>query len=265
MLGEMSTLQRDFFSQDLAPELAANGINATVAVQAAQSEVETCYLLELAAQSPRNAGVVGWVDLRSERVEEHLRFFTKCNKLRGFRHLVQSEPDDRFLLDPEFLNGIRLLRQFEFTYDILIYARQLPAALEFAAMFPGQRFVIDHMAKPEIKVHKTEEWATLMRSIAKNPNVFCKISGLVTEADWKNRRPENFKYYLDVVFEAFGPERLMFGSDWPVCLLAGSYRQVLQLIEDCVRANVPSRLEDIFGGNAMRFYSLKAIPNGSGN
>src|SRR5208282_5531185 len=153
---EMAVLRRDFSPDDLAPELAANGIDATVAVQAAQSEEETCYLLELAAHSRRIAGVVGWVDLRSKRVEERLRFFSKSGKLRGFRHIVQSEPDDRFLVNPEFLRGIRLLRQFDFTYDILIYPRQLPAALEFAAMFPEQRFVIDHMAKPEIKARKTE-------------------------------------------------------------------------------------------------------------
>jgi L-fuconolactonase len=260
---EMSVLQRDFSPQDLAPELKANGIDATVAVQAAQSEEETSYLLELAGRSRQTAGVVGWVDLCSERVEERLRFFSKCEKLRGFRHIVQSEPDDRFLLDKEFLRGIRLLGQFDFTYDILIYPRQLPAALEFAAQFPEQRFVIDHMAKPEIKARKTEEWAARMRAIAKNPNVFCKVSGLVTETDWKNWRPVDFKYYLDVVFEAFGPERLMFGSDWPVCLLAGSYRQVVQLIEDYVRANCPGRIDDIFGGNATRFYKLKAVANGS--
>jgi L-fuconolactonase len=260
---EMAVLQRDFSPQDLVPELAANGIDATVAVQAAQSEEETCYLLELAAKSEWIAGVVGWVDLCSERVEERLPLFSKFEKLRGFRHIVQSEPDDRFLLNPEFLGGVRLLRQFDFTYDILVYPRQLPAAVEFAAMFPEQRFVIDHMAKPEIKARKTEEWAAHMRSIARNPNVFCKVSGLVTEADWKNWCPEDFKYYLGVAFEAFGPERLMFGSDWPVCLLAGSYRQVFELVEVYVRANYPACIDDIFGGNAVRFYKLKAVANGS--
>jgi L-fuconolactonase len=260
---QMPVLRRDFSPQDLVPELAANGMDASVAVQAAQSEEETRYLLELAAGSRRIAGVVGWVDLRSERVEERLRFFSKFEKLGGFRHIVQSEPDDRFLLNSQFLRGIRLLRRFDFTYDILIYPRQLPAAVEFAALLPEQRLVIDHMAKPEIKARKTEKWAGWMRSIAENPNVFCKVSGLVTEADWKKWRAEDFKYYLDVVFEAFGPERLMFGSDWPVCLLAGSYRQVVQLIEDYVRANCPARFDDIFGGNAMRFYKLKAVANGS--
>jgi len=260
---EMSILKRDFSPEDLAPELAARNIDGSVAVQTAQSEEETSYLLELAAHSTRIAGVVGWVDMLSARAEERLRYFSKFERLRGFRHIVQSEPDDRFLLNPDFLRGIRLLRKFDFTYDILIYPRQLPAAVEFAAKFPEQRFVIDHMAKPEIKARKTKEWAAQMRSIAANPNVFCKVSGLVTEADWKNWHAGDFKYYLDVVFEAFGAERLMFGSDWPVCLLAGSYRHIVELVEDYVRSNAPARLENIFGGNATSFYKLKAVSNGS--
>jgi L-fuconolactonase len=259
----MSLLRRDFSPDDLMPELAANGIDASVAVQAAQSEEETRYLLELAAKSKQIAGVVGWADLCSTEVEERLRFFSKFEKLRGFRHIVQAEPDERFLLRPDFLCGMRLLRQFDFTYDILIYPRQLPAAVEFTAMFPEQRFVIDHMAKPEIRARKTADWTGQMRSMAANLNVYCKVSGLVTEGDWRNWQAVDFKYYLDVVFDAFGPHRLMFGSDWPVCLLAGSYRQVVELVEEYVRSNVPAHLEDIFGGNAVRFYNLKTIPNGS--
>ncbi|MGB7845286.1 MAG: amidohydrolase family protein [Candidatus Acidiferrum sp.] len=259
----MSLLRRDFSPDDLTPELAANSIDASVAVQAAQSEEETRYLLELADNSEHIAGVVGWVDLCSATVEERLQSFSKFEKLLGLRHIVQAEPDKRFLLRQEFLRGIRLLRQFDFTYDILVYPRQLPAAVELTAMFPDQRFVIDHMAKPEITARKTEEWTAHMRSIAANPNVYCKVSGLVTEADWKGWRAEDFKYYLDVVFEVFGTHRLMFGSDWPVCLLAASYRQVVGLVENYVRSNAPADLEDIFGGNAVRFYKLKAIPNGS--
>jgi L-fuconolactonase len=259
----MSPLRRNFSPTDLAPELAASGFDGSVAVQAAQSEEETCYLLELAVRSERIAGVVGWVDLLSANVEERLRFFSKSGKLRGFRHIVQSEPDERFLLRQDFVRGIRFLRHFDFTYDILIYPPQLPAALEFTAMFPEHRLVIDHMAKPEIKARKTEQWAAQMRALATNPNVYCKLSGLVTEADWKNWRTDDFKYYLDVVFEAFGPERLMFGSDWPVCLLAGSYLQIVELIEEYVRSNAAAHLGGIFGGNAVRFYNLKAISNGS--
>ena len=260
---EMAVLKRDFALADLASELATHGLDASIAVQAAQSEDETNFLLGLAAKSERIAGVVGWVDLCDPRVEERLHYFSKFPKLCGFRHIAQSEPDDRFLLRPEFVRGVRLLRKFAFTYDILIYPRQLPAAVEFAQLLPEQPLVIDHIAKPEIKLHRKGNWESHIRAIAQNKNVYCKLSGMVTEADWRLWRAADFQYYLDVVFEAFGPERLMFGSDWPVCLLAASYGQVLQLVESYVRANCPARLGDIFGANAARFYQLKAVSHGS--
>src|SRR5262249_44211761 len=152
-------------------------------------------------------------------------------KLRGFRHIVQAEPDNRFMLRPEFCRGIARLKEYDFTYDILIYAVQLPAAMELVEKFPGQHFVIDHIAKPSIRTGELKPWKEQMQAIAKCPNVYCKLSGLVTEADWRNWRSEDFRPYLDVVFEAFGPKRLMFGSDWPVCLLAASYQQVKSSIE----------------------------------
>jgi L-fuconolactonase len=260
---EMAVLQRDFAPTDFAPELVANGMDASVAVQAAQSEEETTYLLDLAATSDRIAGVVGWIDLCDPRVEERLHYFMKFPKLRGFRHIVQLEPDDLFLLRPDFLRGVRQLRSFSYTYDILIYPRQLPAAIEFAAALPGQRFVLDHLAKPDIKARRRDNWEGHILRLGTNPNVHCKISGMVTEADWKLWQPGDFQYYLDVVFAAFGPERVMFGSDWPVCLLAASYRQVVQLLEDYVRANCPAQLENIFGANAARFYNLRVSPHGS--
>lgn len=254
---EMAVIRRNFTPDDLAPELAANEIDASILVQTAQSEDETHFLLGLAEKTERIAGVVGWVDFCDPRVEERLRYFSKFPKLRGFRHIVQAEPDDRFLLRPEFVRGIRQLRQFSYVYEILIYPQQLPAAVEFAQLFPEQPLVINHLAKPEIRLGKRDNWEGYMRAMATNRNVHCKVSGMVTEADWKHWRPADFQYYLDVVFEAFGPERLMFGSDWPVCLVAASYRQVVQLVEDYVRANCPTRLGDIFGANAIRFYSLK--------
>jgi len=255
---EMAVLKRDFGPEDLAPELAANGMDATIAVQVAQSEEETSSLLALAERSARVAGVVGWVDFCDPRIEDRLRYFAQFPKLRGFRHIVQSEPDDRFLLRPEFVRGVRQLRQFDYVYEILIYPRQLPAAVEFGHLVPEQKLVIDHLAKPEIKFQRKGNWENHIRAIAKNENIHCKVSGMVTEADWKLWRPADFQYYLDVVLDAFGPERLMFGSDWPVCLLAASYRQVVQLVEDYVRSNLAARSGDIFGANAMRFYSLKA-------
>ncbi len=258
----MSALKRDFLPEDLAPECEKNGIEATIAVQAEQSEKETEFLLDLANRNPKIAGVVGWVDLCSPLVRERLSFFSRFEKLRGFRHIVQSEPDDRFLVRKEFMGGIARLEEFRFTYDILIYPKQLPAAIDLVAKFPGQRFVIDHMAKPEIKTNSSTPWAVQMRTVSKNPNVYCKLSGLVTETTWNSWKNEDFKPYLDVVFDAFGTKRLMFGSDWPVCLLAASYQQVKHIIEDYLSGHSSEEKELIFGRNAIDFYGLKMSQHG---
>lgn len=259
---EMQAIRRDFLPDDFAAECIVNGVDASIAVQADQSEKETIFLLELAEKNPKIAGVVGWVDLCSPGVAERLRFFSRRNKLRGFRHVAQAEPDERFLVRDSFVRGVRHLGEHGFTYDILIYPKQLPAALELVAAVPEQRFVIDHMAKPEIRTGNYEEWAKHMRAIAQNPNVFCKISGMVTEADWHGWKKADFKPYLDVVFEAFGTERLMFGSDWPVCLLAASCRQVKEIVEDYLREFPAHEKNKIFGENAIRFYGLKIGQHG---
>jgi L-fuconolactonase len=258
----MAVLKRDFLPEHLAAELAANGIDASIAVQADQSENETMFLLDLAEKNGRVAGVVGWVDLLSPQLAENLEYFSRFSKLRGFRHVAQAEPDDGFLARENFVKGVAQLRAFGFTYDILIYPKQLPAAVELVGRLPEQRFVIDHLAKPEIKARKTAPWAAQMREIAQNRNVFCKISGLVTEADWKHWKADDFKPYLDVVFDAFAADRLMFGSDWPVCLLAATYRQVKQLIEGYVKGYSEADKEKLFGGNAERFYGLKTAQHG---
>ncbi|HKT26213.1 MAG TPA: amidohydrolase family protein, partial [Terriglobales bacterium] len=250
--------KRDFLPADLLPELRANGIDACVAVQADQSEEETRFLLDLAENHSEIAGVVGWVNLLDERVEEQLEHFSHFRKLRGFRHIVQAELDDRFLMLKEFLRGVGMLSRFGFTYDILIYARHLPIANEFAQRFPEQKFVIDHIAKPQIKARELNEWSRGIRAIAKHPNVCCKVSGLVTEADWKHWKPDDFRPYLDVVFEAFGADRLMYGSDWPVCLLGGSYRNLKAIIDDYTQSFSATDKEKIFGMNAIRFYGLAA-------
>lgn len=254
---EMAAIRRDFLPQDLALELEANGIDATIAVQADQSENETEFLLELAARSKFIAGVVGWVDLRARNVEDRLANWSEREKLRGFRHIAQAEADDCFLSTPGFVAGVSKLRQFGFTYDLLVYPRQLPAAIELASRLPEQPFVLDHIAKPPIKSGKQERWCDHIRQLAKNPNVCCKLSGIVTEADWMHWTPEQCKPYLDVIFEAFGTERLMFGSDWPVCLLAGSYERVLGLVEDYVLTHSASAAPKIFGENAARFYGVE--------
>jgi L-fuconolactonase len=253
----MSVLKRDFLPADLALEFDSNAIDASVAVQADQSEQETLFLLDLAKGNKRIAGVVGWVDLLSPKLDERLTYFSQFAKLRGLRHVAQDEPDNHFLMRPDFTRAISRLPDFGLTYDILIYPRHLPAATELVAKFPGQRFVVDHLAKPEIKIRRIAYWASRMRIIAANPNVYCKLSGLVTETDWQQWTAKEFEAYLDVVFEAFGVDRLMFGSDWPVCLLAAGYQQVKHIVEDYVNREVPSAKEKIFGGNAIRFYGLK--------
>jgi L-fuconolactonase len=258
----MAVLKRDFLPEHLTPELTANGMDASVAVQADQSENETMFLLDLAEKNKRVAGVVGWVDLLSPRLSERLEHFSHFSKLRGFRHIAQAEPNDRFLARKDFVGGVAQLRTFGFTYDILIYPKQLPAAIELVTQLPQQRFVIDHLAKPEIKTGKTEPWAAQMKKIAQNKNVFCKVSGLVTEADWKRWKADDFKPYLDVTFSAFGVDRLMFGSDWPVCLLAATYGQVKELIEDYVKGFSQTDKDKLFGGTASRFYSVKYAQHG---
>ena len=260
---EMAVLKRDFLPDDLMPELRANSVAGCISVQADQSEQETHFLLELAERHDEVKGVVGWVDLLNPGVRDRLRYWSQFRKLCGFRHVVQAEPDDRFLLRPEFLRGITALEEFDFTYDILIYPKQLPAAIELVVQFPRQRFVVDHLAKPEIRGATLEPWAQRISTLARNANVYAKLSGLVTEADWRNWRADDFRPYLDVVFAAFGPDRLMFGSDWPVCLLAGSYCQVKDLISSYTSRFGEDRQARIFAGNAIRFYRLKHRGNGS--
>lgn len=255
---EMALLKRDFLPADLLPELCANGIDACVAVQADQSEDETRFLLDLAEKHREIAGVVGWVNLLDERVEERLEHFAQFRKLRGFRHIVQAEPDDRFLMRKEFLRGVGMLARFGFTYDILIYARQLAVADQFVQQFPEQTFVVDHIAKPQIKGRELDDWSRGIRAIAKYPNVWCKVSGLVTEADWKHWRHSDFRPYLDVVFEAFATDRLMYGSDWPVCLLGGNYARVKAILDDYTQSFSAIDKDKIFGRNAIHFYGLAA-------
>jgi L-fuconolactonase len=253
----MATLRRDFLPSDLKPELDAAGFDACVAVQARQTLEETRWLLALADENPFIAGIVGWVDLRAESVRDQLAALSNP-KLVGVRHVVQAEPDDGFLLRPDFLSGIAALQEFDLTYDILIYPRHLPAAVEFVSRFPEQRFVLDHLAKPFIKARAIEPWASNIRELAKFPNVFCKLSGMVTEADWTSWTPEHFKPYLETALQAFGPDRLMIGSDWPVCKVAGSYRKVMSLVIQFLDLHPPDTREKVLGENAQRFWRLPA-------
>jgi len=254
---EMSVIRRDFLPEHLASECTANGIDSTIAVQADQSENETLFLLELAEKNPGIAGVVGWVDLQSPAVEERLAYYKRFLKMKGFRHILQGEKDRALMLKPAFKRGIAALRSFGFTYDVLIFPDQLGYARDFTAAFPDQPFVIDHVAKPYIKDRRlTAEWQAAIRTVAAQENVYCKISGMVTEADWKNWKPEELHPYIDTVVEAFGPKRILFGSDWPVCLVAASYDAWYGLLKEFFTGFSKTEQEAFFGGNAIQFYNL---------
>jgi len=254
----MRVIRRNFLPEDLSPELQQNGFAGSVAVQARQTLDETRQLLSLADQNPYVVGVVGWVDLRAREARTQLSEFVSNPKFVGVRHIVQSEPDDRFLLRDDFLRGVSALEEFDLAYDILIYTQHLRVAAEFVEKFPLQRFVLDHAAKPPIKSGEIERWAEGIRRLAQFPNVLCKLSGLVTEADWQRWRPEQIVPYLDVAFEAFGPERLMIGSDWPVCLVAASYTSTMNVVESWLK-QFPLKTQDaILGENAQRFWKLRA-------
>ncbi|HEY6371203.1 MAG TPA: amidohydrolase family protein [Candidatus Sulfotelmatobacter sp.] len=252
----MSALRRDFLPADLKPELDRSHFQGSVAVQARQTLEETRWLLDLAERSPSILGVVGWADLRSPDIRSQLKVLARNPKLVGIRHIVQSEPDDRFLLQPEFLRGISALDEFDLAYDILIYTKHLPVAAEFVERFSRQRFVLDHLAKPPIRSGQINSWARGIRRLAEFPNVFCKLSGLVTEADWQHWRPEEIVPFLDVAFESFGPDRLMIGSDWPVCLVAAPYARVLQVVKTYLQAKSAECRDAVLGGIAQRFWRL---------
>ncbi len=257
-IGEgMDVLKCDRLPADFTPLLQSARLDGSVAVQARSTLEETEWLLQLADQSPSIKGVVGWVDLLSPDVRRQLERFSANPRFRGVRHIVQSEPDDRFVLRQGFQRGIGLLAEFGLTYDILVFPRHLPAAYELVAAFPNQAFILDHIAKPFIKDRILSPWNADIRRLATLPNVYCKVSGLVTEADLTNWKPVDFFPYLDVVFEAFGPQRIMFGSDWPVCTLAGSYADVTSLVEEYSRQLAAQARAEVWGGTAVKAYNLK--------
>lgn len=256
MTDQMASIRRDFLPPDLEPLLHRLGFDGCVAVQARQNLEETRWLLELAGRYDFIRGVVGWVDLRSPELESQLRHFAANPKLVGVRHIVQDEPDDQFMLRDDFRRGIAHLGHFNLAYDVLIYPRQLPAASRLVHAFPQQRFVLDHIAKPPIAAGTMEPWATGLRELAQAPNLYCKLSGMVTEARWQSWHPDDFRPYLDVVFEAFGPARLMIGSDWPVCTLSAGYEAAMSIVLDSIAQLPAAQKDDILGGNCARFYQF---------
>jgi L-fuconolactonase len=253
---EMSVIQKNFSPNDLKPVLQQNGFDGCVAVQASQSEEETRFLISLATENDFVKGVVGWIDLQADNIEERLEEYKSIPVVKGFRHVLQGEPQRDLMLNPGFKRGIEALQQYGFTYDILIFPDQVKFSDELVAFFPEQKFVIDHIAKPYIKRKEIDEWKKDMENIAKHENVYCKISGMVTEADWKTWKKEDFEPYLDVVVNAFGTNRILFGSDWPVCLVAASYQEMLAIVKGYFASFSKDEQEQFFGLNAIRFYNL---------
>lgn len=253
---EMSVLKKDYLPDELHDHLKTNGFDGCVAVQARQNEDENEFLLGLASDYSFINGVVGWVDLQADYADEKLDRLSRNPALCGIRHLVQDEPDDDFLLGDKFLRGVEYLKKYDLCYDILIFPRHLQVAETFVKQFPDQRFVIDHIAKPDIKNQVMEPWADGMKRIAQYPNVGCKLSGMVTEARWRDWSRADFRPYLEVVLEAFGTDRLLIGSDWPVCKLAGGYDEVIGIVRDYISELSKDEQNMILGGNAVQFYNL---------
>ena len=251
----MSTLRRDFLPRNLQWLMRANRIDACIAVQARQSDEETRWLLELAEANDFIAGVVGWVDLRSVNLDQILSDLSNNRWLKGFRHVLQAEADD-FMLEPKFIAGVSSLAEYDFSYDILVVERQLESVRSLVDRLPEIRLVIDHIAKPDILNDSWDGWADSMAALAKHPNVYCKISGMVTEANWNNWTSEIFEPYISLVLQEFGPERLMFGSDWPVCTVAASYPDVIEIVRLALSREYAGAEEYVFGATAKQFYKL---------
>jgi L-fuconolactonase len=257
----MSMIRRDFLPSDLVPLLQAKAMDATIVVQARQSLEETDWLLSLAETTPWIMGVVGWLPLASPNCAALLDHYSRQPKLRGLRHVLQAE-DDAYFEDANFHQGLGLLRSYGLVYDLLIVERQMKPALRFVDRHPDQIIVLDHLAKPRIAVGELLPWATHLRELARREHVVCKLSGLVTEADYHQWSVAQLKPFVEVALEVFGPSRLLFGSDWPVCTVAASYQQWCETAEEMLSACTSVEREAIFGLNAQRVYGLSTVNKG---
>ena len=251
----MQVIRRNFLPEDVLPHYQTNNIDGCIAVQADQSLEETDFLLGLAKTYSFIKGVVGWVDLCDNAVEESLAHYSSFNAFKGVRHILQAEHQD-FMLSASFLNGIGKLEKYGLTYDILVFPNQLQAAKKLVKKFPNQCFVLDHLGKPYIKEGRILNWKKDLQELAQLPNVSCKVSGLVTEANWEKWSPDVFEPYLDVVFEAFGCDRLLFGSDWPVSNLAANFNEVLSIVKNYTATLTENERSKIMANNAIKFYKL---------
>lgn len=256
-IGEnMSNIRRDFLPDELQQMYREHGIDGCVGVQVNQDEDDNEFFLELSRKHAFIKGLVAWVDFTKGDIQERLSYYSEQKVVKGFRHLIQEEKAPEFCLREDFCRGISLLKQFDFSYDILVKHYQLGAVLKFVAKFPNQRFIIDHIAKPDIASHNISGWEKNMRAIAKHQNVLCKLSGMVTEADFKNWKYDDIIPYIDVVLESFGTSRLVYGSDWPVCLAAASYEKQLDVVKKAIEKLSANEKKQILGENAVRFYKL---------
>jgi L-fuconolactonase len=256
MLDGMEAIRRDFLSSDLAKAASSAGIDGTVAVQARQQIAETEFLLNVARENPLVRGVVGWVDLSNDAVNADLERFAADPKLKGVRHVLHDEPDDAYMLRPDFNRGVARLIDYGLTYDILIFERHLENAIRFVDQHPLQVFIVDHCAKPGIREGLISPWREQIVELARRENVCCKISGMVTEADWQNWTAEQLQPYIDILLRAFGPNRLMFGSDWPVMLVACPYLKWVRVMERAISTLSPEERNRIMGGVAIDTYRL---------
>jgi len=254
--GEMSVIRRDFLAIDFFTEMVGAGLDGAVSVQARQSMQETAWLLELAERYDFIRGVVGWVDLRADGVSDDLSQLASRRKFKAVRHVVQDEPDEEYLARPEFNRGVSALQRHSLAYDILIFERQLPQAIAFVDRHPGQVFVLDHLAKPSIRAGEIDIWARHLAELGRRPNVYAKVSGLVTEANPRTWTPEQLRPYFERALDVFGPRRLMFGTDWPVCLVGSTYRKWYDTVVQWVARLSPSEQARIFGETAVEAYRL---------
>jgi L-fuconolactonase len=253
---EMKVLRRDFTPDDLRRETAAAGVDGVVSVQARQTTEETRWLLELAAANDFIRGVVGWAPLVSPDVGRDLERFAAHRKFKAVRHVLQDEPDDDYALRDDFNRGVGELKRFNLRYDILIFERHLPQAIKLVDRHPEQVFVLDHLAKPRVKSGEIDAWRKNLKELARRGNVYCKASGLATEADWRGWTPAQLRPYFDAALDAFGPRRLMFGSDWPVCLLATDYGRWVKTVRGLAAGLTEAEQSRLFGGTAVEAYGL---------
>ncbi len=255
---DMAVLRRDYLPAELAEHLSDNSLDGCIAVQADQSENETLFLLDLAYKNEWILGVVGWIDLQSPRLADQLNFYKEFDRLAGFRHILQAEPKG-FMLQPDFVRGLKTILEADYTYDVLIHEDQLEETVLLVNQLPSEsKLVIDHLGKPNIKNKSFANWEKYIKTLSLQKNIHIKLSGMVTEADWTHWTAQDFNPYMDAIFEYFGIDRVMFGSDWPVSCLAADYNRVVELVSDYTSSFTKDQKAQIMGGNALRFYNLNS-------